>query len=57
MKKMFYIGLLALVLCSCSKEEVDTTPKEVEVKLDYTFAESGSMMRSGADVYGAFYDK
>lgn len=54
---MFYIGLLALVLCSCSKEEVDTTPKEVEVKLDYTFAESGSMMRSGADVYGAFYDK
>ena len=57
MKKMFYIGLLALILCSCSKEEVDTTPKEVEVKLDYTFAESGSMMRSGADVYGAFYDK
>ena len=53
---MFYIGLLALVLCSCSKEE-DTTPKEVEVKLDYTFAESGSMLRSGADVYGTFYNK
>lgn len=57
MKKMFYIGLLALALCSCSKEEVDTTPKEVDVKLDYTFAESGSMTRAGADMYGAFYDK
>ena len=57
MKKMFYIGLLALALCSCSKEEVDTTPKEVEVKLDYTFAESGSMTRAGADMYGAFYDR
>lgn len=57
MKKLFMIGILALALCSCSKEEVDTTPKEVELKLDYTFAESGSMTRAGADVYGAFYDK
>ena len=56
MKKMFYIGLLALVLCGCSKEEVDTTPKEVEVKLDYTFAESGSMTRAGADAYTNFYN-
>lgn len=56
MKKLFYIGLLALALYSCSKEEVDTTPKEVEVKLDYAFTESGSMTRAGADVYGTFYN-
>ena len=57
MKKLFYIGLLALALYSCSKEEVDTTPKEVEVKLDYAFTESGSMTRAGADVYNDFYIK
>ena len=57
MKKMFYIGLLALVLCSCSKEEVDTTPKEVEFTLDYIFAQSGSMTRAtSAEVYGDFYN-
>lgn len=57
MKKMFYIGLLALALCSCSKEDGIITPQEIEFTLDYTFAESGSMTRAGADVYGAFYDK
>lgn len=56
MRKMFVYGLLALVMCSCSKEEEVVAPAEVEVKLDYTFAESGSMTRAGADVYATFYD-
>jgi hypothetical protein len=58
MKKMFYIGLLALALCSCSKEDGIITPQEIEFTLDYTFAESGSMTRAtGAEAYGDFYNK
>lgn len=57
MKKMFYIGLLALALCSCSKEDGIITPQEIEFTLDYTFAESSSMTRAGADIYSAFHDK
>lgn len=56
MKKMCVLGLLALVLCSCSKGEEGIVPQEVSFTLDYTFADSGSMTRAGADVYGAFYD-
>lgn len=58
MKKMFYIGLLALALCSCSKEDGIIAPQEIEFTLDYTFAESGSMTRAtGAEVYSDFYNK
>ena len=51
------LGLLAFLFCGCSKEKVITVPKEVNLRLDYTFKESGSMTRAGADVYGAFYEK
>ena len=57
MKKMCVLGLFALTLCSCSKDGAYVTPEEVEVTLDYTFADSGSMTRAGTEVYGAFYDK
>lgn len=51
------MGLLALALCSCSKEDVDTTPKEVNLSLDFTFEESGNMTRSGESIYSSFHDK
>ncbi len=57
MKNFLALGLLALALCGCSKEEVETSPEEVELKLNYTFTESGSMTRAGSDVYNAFYEK
>lgn len=43
---------------SCSNEEDVYIPQEVELTLDYTFAESGSLSRAtGADVYNDFYEK
>lgn len=57
MRKLLVYGLLALVMCSCSKEDEYVVPTEVEVKLDYTFTESGSMTRSGESIYSAFHDK
>ena len=57
MKKIFGLMLLcaASVFYSCEKEYV---PQEVELSLDYTFIESGSMSRaSGEEVYTNFYNK
>ena len=57
MKKILGLMLLcvASVLCSCEKEYV---PQEVELSLDYTFIESGSMSRAnGEEIYANFYDK
>ena len=58
MKNLFMLGVIASLLCSCSKEDDYIANQDVEFNLSYTFAESGSMTRaSGADVYGEFYDK
>lgn len=57
MKKIFGLMLLCVapVLCSCEK---GYAPQEVELSLDYTFIESGSMSRAGGeDVYTNFYNK
>lgn len=57
MKKVFSLMLLlatiiiALPSCSAEEDEPVTTPQEVEVKLDYSLFESGSMARSGETVY------
>ena len=57
MKKFLLFELLALTLCCCSKNEAYTTPSEIAVTLNYTFTESGNMMRStGAEVYNNFYN-
>lgn len=57
MKNILVLGLLAFALCSCSKEKVDATPREVNLRLNYTFEGSGSMTRSGESIYSAFHDK
>ncbi len=58
MKNLFMLGIIAFLLCSCSKDDDNIANQDVEFNLSYTFAESGSMTRaSGADVYGEFYDK
>lgn len=62
MKKVFSLMLLlatiiiALPSCSAEEDEPVTTPQEVEVKLDYSLFESGSMARSGETVYQQFYN-
>ena len=57
MKKFLMLGLLALVMCGCSDEEVTPTPKEVTLCLDYKFTESGNMSRSGESIYSSFHEK
>lgn len=63
MKKLFSLMLLlativiALPSCSGDKDEPTPTTQEVEVKLDYSLFESGSMSRSGESVYQKFYDE
>lgn len=58
------INLIVVLLCttlgmiSCSQNEEPYVPQEVELRLDYTFIENGSMSRTtGNDVYTTFYDK
>ena len=54
--KMLFVASF-LGLASCSNDEI-YTPQEVDLTLDYTFAESGSMTRAtGEEVYGGFYEK
>ncbi|MBR5593567.1 MAG: hypothetical protein IKW46_05775 [Bacteroidaceae bacterium] len=62
MKKVFSLMLFVtsfICLTSCSNDEDEFyTPQEVDLTLDYTFAESGSMTRAtGAILYNDFYDK
>ena len=46
-----------LGLVSCANDEI-YTPPEVDLTLNYTFAESGSMTRAtGEEAYGDFYEK
>lgn len=59
MKKYYLTIVIAFALFSCNEESVITEqfPKEVEVSLDYSFTESGSMTRAGSSVYTDFYNK
>ena len=58
MKKITSLLLLALCLVSCSNREEPTIQEVVNLDLDFTFVESGSMARStGAEVYNDFYEK
>lgn len=58
MKKFYLTIAIAFAFFSCSEESVTTEqfPKEVEVSLDYSFAESGNMTRNGSSVYTDFYN-
>lgn len=62
MKKMFSLMLFVtsfICFTSCSNDEDEFyTPQEVDLTLDYTFVESGSMTRAtGESVYNDFYEK
>lgn len=57
MKKILFLLMAVLIVVGCSSEnEEERLPQAVKVTLDYTFWESGSMTRSGKDVYKSFYD-
>lgn len=50
--------MTTLAIAGCSNEEQNNlVPEEVTVNIDYDFWESGSMSRSGADLYTNFYNK
>lgn len=50
--------MTTLAITGCSNEEQDNlVPEEVTVNIDYDFWESGSMSRSGVDLYTNFYNK
>ena len=62
MRKKSVILILALsavlfAAAACNKSQPQEPPVEVEFSLDYHFAESGSMMKSGEEVYSSFYEK
>lgn len=66
MKKVFSLMLIVtsfICFTACSNDEDEFyTPQEVDLTLDYTFVESGSMAKAsttratGADVYDDFYN-
>lgn len=62
-KKLLFalIGTAGIAFTSCSSDNEDLTtnePQMVNVKLDFTFEQSGDMTRaSGAETYAAFYEK
>lgn len=58
MKKILLLVMTTLAIAGCSNEEQNNlVPEEVTVNIDYDFWESGSMSRSGADLYTNFYNK
>ncbi len=62
MKKVFSLMLFVtsfICFTACSNDEDEFyTPQEVNLTLDYTFVESGSMTRAtGESVYNDFYEK
>ena len=49
MKKILFTIVVTLVFIGCSKEStIEQLSKEVEVSLDFSFTESGSMTRAGS---------
>ena len=58
MKKILFTIVVTLVFIGCSKEStIEQLSKEVEVSLDFSFTDSGSMTRAGSTVYADFYNK
>lgn len=58
MKKILFTIIITLAFIGCSEESVvEQLSKEVEVSLDYSFVESGSMTRAGSTAYTNFYNK
>lgn len=61
MKKLLITMLTmtsVVIFTACSNDDEPYAPQEVEITLDYTFIESGTMTRAtGADVYNEFYEK
>lgn len=58
MKKILFTIVVTLVFIGCSKESAIEQPsKEVEVSLNFSFTESGSMTRAGSTAYTDFYNK
>ena len=58
MKKILFTIVVTLVFIGCSKESSsEQIPTEVEVSLDFSFTESGSMTRAGSTAYTDFYNK
>lgn len=61
MKTYRFAGLLMaliVLMSSCSNSDSPIEPQMVDLKLDFTLSESGSMSRAtGSDVYDAFYEE
>ena len=62
MKNFLLLGFMALFAFTSCEKTASTTPQEpapqeVEFTLNYSFAESGPMAKSGATVYNDFYEK
>ncbi|CAG9922112.1 hypothetical protein [Bacteroides ovatus] len=58
MKKFLLTIAIVSAFSSCSEESSsEQTPTEVEVSLDFSFTESGSMTRTGSTAYTDFYNK
>ena len=58
MKKFFGMMLLCATMFIFSSCEKECSPQEVELTLNYSFADCGSMSRAaGSEVYADFYDK
>ena len=62
MRKKSVILILALsavlfAAAACNKSQPQEPPVEVEFSLDYHFVESGSMTKSGEEIYSNFYEK
>lgn len=56
MKKILLFAAV-LAVAACNKSQPQEPPVEVEFNLDYHFSESGSMTKSGEEVYSNFYEK
>lgn len=59
MKKTLLTTGIVFFCLSCSnnsEQEIIEPKQEVEVTLDYTFVENGSMLKSGESVYTSFYN-
>lgn len=63
MKKLFFtlaliVPMLSFTGCGSGQQQDEPEPQkaEVNIKLDYTFYESGSMSRSGESAYQEFYN-